>query len=307
MNWRNISETYNISSIQFQSEMLQIANYEVNYNNIYIILFFLFDYQLKQEISMKYGFVFPRAEVFEAIKFAKTAEETGWDAFFVWEPTYGIDAWVTLAAIAVETEKIRLGTLLSPPSRMRPWKLASEAITLDVLSKGRITISVGLGAIDTGFEELGEKTDLKTRAELLDESLDIITGLWTGKMSNYKGKHYNIQKLFESEFFNRHPPPKLIQNPRIPIWVVGAWPYEKSMKRALKLIEINAYVQENRSKEVTLDIIVEGKTPGDNSEVTLSTVKPFAEAGATWWIESDWITKDFEQLFKRVKLGPPSF
>ena len=138
---------------------------------------------------MKFGFVFPRADVLEAIKFAKTAEETGWDAFFVWEPTYGIDAWVTLAAIAVETKKIRLGTLLSPPSRMRPWKLASEVITLDILSHGRITLSVGLGAIDTGFEELGEKTDLKTRAELLDESLDIMDGLWTRNMPNYKAKH----------------------------------------------------------------------------------------------------------------------
>ncbi|MBY9016548.1 MAG: LLM class flavin-dependent oxidoreductase, partial [Candidatus Lokiarchaeota archaeon] len=197
---------------------------------------------------MKYGFVFPRADVFEAIKFAKTAEEVGWDAFFVWEPTYGIDAWVTLAAIAVETEKIRLGTLLSPPSRMRPWKLASEAITLDILSNGRITISVGLGAIDTGFEELGEKTDLKTRAELLDESLDIIDGLWSRDMLNYKGKHYNIKNLFGSEFFKRHPPPKLTQNPRIPIWVVGAWPYEKSMKRAIKYEGIIPTIKNKQGK-----------------------------------------------------------
>lgn len=278
---------------------------------------------------MKYGFVFPRAEVLEAIKFAKAAEKAGWDAFFVWEPTYGIDAWVTLAAIAVLTEKIRLGTLLSPLSRMRPWKLASEAITLDILSNGRITISVGLGAIDTGFEELGEKTDLKTRAELLDESLDIIDGLWSREMSNYKGEHYNIQKLFGSEFFKRHPPPKLIQNPHIPIWVVGAWPYEKSMKRALKyegliptiktkqgkfeditpehIIKIKAYIQENHSSKTPFDIIVEGKSPGDDLKVALSTVKPFAEAGATWWIESDWTTNNLKQLFERVKQGPPSF
>jgi len=278
---------------------------------------------------MKYGFVFPRGDVFEAIRFAKAAEKAGWDAFFVWEPTYGIDAWVTLAAIAVETEKICLGTLLTPPSRMRPWKLASEAITIDILSKGRIIISVGLGAIDTGFEELGEKTDLKTRAELLDESLDIMEGLWSGDMSNYKGKHYNIKNLFGSEFFKRHPPPKLIQFPRIPIWVVSAWPYEKSMKRAIKyegiiptiknkqgqfeditpehIVEIKDYIQENRSKNVPFDIIVEGKSPGDDPEVSMSIIKPFAEAGATWWIESNWTTKNLELLFKRVKQGPPSF
>jgi len=278
---------------------------------------------------MKYGFVFPRADVFKAIRFAKTAEKAGWDAFFVWEPTYGIDAWVTLAAIAVETEKIRLGTLLSPLSRMRPWKLASETITLDILSNGRITISVGLGAIDTGFEELGEKTDLKTRAELLDESLDIIDGLWSRDMLNYDGKHYNIKNLFESEFFKRHPPPKLIQNPRIPIWVVGAWPYEKSMKRAIKyegiiptiknkqgefeyitpkhIMEIKTYIQENRQDKEPFDIIIEGKSPGEDSKVSSSIIKPFAEAGATWWIESDWTTINLEQLFERVKQGPPSF
>jgi hypothetical protein len=278
---------------------------------------------------MKYGFVFPRADLFEAIRFAKTAEVAGWDAFFVWEPTYGIDAWVTLAAIAVETEKIRLRTLLSPPSRMRPWKLAGEAITLDILSNGRITLSVGLGAIDTGFAELGEKTDLKTRAELLDESLDVITGLWNSKMSNYKGKHFTIENLFESEFFKRHPPPKLIQNPRIPIWVVGAWPYEKSMKRALiyegiiptiknkngkfeditpeHVGQIKAYVQENRSKKTPFDIIIEGKSPEADSEASKSIVKRFAKAGATWWIESDWTTNNLESLFKRLKHGPPSF
>ena len=276
---------------------------------------------------MKYGFVFPRTNVFEAIKFAKTAEEASWDAFFVWEPTYGIDAWVTLAAIAVETKKIRLGTLLSPLSRMRPWKLASEAITLDILSNGRITISVGLGAIDTGFEELGEKTDLKTRAELLDESLDIIDGLWSHNMMNYKGNHYNIKNLFDSEFFERHPPPKLIQSPRIPIWVVGAWPYEKSMRRALQyegiiptiknkqgqfeditpkhIMEINTYIQENRQEKGPFDIIIEGKSPGDDLKVSSSIIKPFADAGATWWIESDWITNNLEQLFERVKQGPP--
>ena len=277
---------------------------------------------------MKFGYVFPRADVFEAIKFAKAAEEAGWDAFFVWEPTYGIDAWVTLAAIAVETEKIRLGTLLSPLSRMRPWKIASEAITLDIISNGRIIISVGLGAIDTGFEELGELTDLKTRAELLDESLDIIHGLWGRDMSNYNGKHYNIKNLFEIEFFERHPPPKLIQRPNIPIWVVGAWPYEKSMKRAIKyegiiptiknkqgqfedvtpkhIYEVKTYIQENRSNKAPFDIVMEGVSPGEDSKLAWSIIKPFAEAGATWWIESDWITKDLEQLLKRVKQGPPS-
>ena len=116
-----------------------------------------------------------------AAEFAYQAEVSGWDGFFVWEPVWGVDAWVSLTAAALRTERIRLGTLLSPVSRMRPWKLASEAATLDNLSNGRVILSVGLGATDTGFETFGEVTDRRTRAELLDEGLDILTGLWQGQ------------------------------------------------------------------------------------------------------------------------------
>ena len=276
---------------------------------------------------MKYGFVFPKADIFRAREFAILAEEANWDAFFVWEPTYGIDAWMTLAAIAVETKKIRLGTLLSPPSRMRPWKLASETITLDVLSSGRVTLCVGLGAIDTGFEELGEETDRKTRAKLLDEGLEIMTGLWKWDLTDYEGTHYKIKNLKNSEFFKRHPPPNLIQDPRIPIWVVGAWPWNKSMQRAMKydgviptiknkqgkfeeitpdhVREMRDYIKKTRSTNSPFDIIIEGKTPGDDPETTESIIRPFADAGATWWIESNWIATDLNQIKARVKKGPP--
>src|ERR671926_142111 len=127
---------------------------------------------------MRYGFVFPRGDARTAADFAHEAEQAGWDGFFVWEPVWGIDAWVSLTAAAMRTDRIRLGTLLTPLSRMRPWKLASETATLDNLSNGRVILSVGLGAVDTGFEAFGEVTDRKTRAELLDEGLDILTGLW---------------------------------------------------------------------------------------------------------------------------------
>jgi hypothetical protein len=277
---------------------------------------------------MKYGFVFPRADAYKAIEFAKLAEDAGWDAFFFWEPTYGIDAWVTLAAIARETSKIRLGTLLSPISRMRPWKIASEVLTLDILSNGRVTLCVGLGAIDTGFEELGEKTDRKTRAELLDEALDIMIGLWNWELSNYEGKHYKIKNLKECEFFTEHPPPKLIQRPRVPIWVVGAWSAKKSMERTMKyegiiptlrnkqgvaekitpdhVRKICDYVNKRRSSISPFDIVIEGITPGDNFKIAKSIVTPFAEAGATWWIESDWIAPDLTKVQERVKQGPPN-
>ena len=115
---------------------------------------------------MKFGFVLPKGDARTAADFARQAEQSGWDGFFVWEPVWGIDAWVSITAAAMVTDQILLGTMLSPLSRMRPWKIASEAATLDNLSNGRVILSVGLGAIDTGFKDFGEITERKTRADL---------------------------------------------------------------------------------------------------------------------------------------------
>lgn len=252
---------------------------------------------------------------------AQAAEQAGWDGFFVWEPVWGIDAWVSLTAAAMVTERIKLGTMLTPISRMRPWKLASETATLDNLSGGRVILAVGLGALDTGFAEFGEETDRRVRAELMDEGLDVLTGLWRGQPFSYSGKHYQIQP---SDFMTPPPP---IQQPRIPIWVVGGWPYPKSMRRVLrydgvipsvygpdgnwKLAEpndiraIKAYVESNRQIDGPFDIIVEGVTPGDNPAQAREIVESWAEAGATWWIESPWELESLDDLLTRIQHGPP--
>ena len=177
---------------------------------------------------MKYGFVLPMGDARQVADLAQAAEKAGWDGIFVWEPVWGIDAWVCLTAAAMRTTRIRLGTMLTPLSRMRPWKLASETMTLDLLSDGRVILAVGLGAVDTGFVEFGEETERKKRAELLDEGLEILTGLWKGQPFQFAGQHYQVKPV---EFM---PPPPPVQQPRIPIWVVGAWPSKKSMARALR-------------------------------------------------------------------------
>jgi len=150
---------------------------------------------------MKCGIVLPYPGATEAVELAVIAEDHGWDGFFVWESVWGIDAWVTLGAAAVKTSTIQLGTMLSPLSRMRPWKVASEYVTLDQLSAGRAILAVGLGATDTGFAAFGEATDIKVRAELMDEALEIISGLFAGQPFTYKGKHYQLEP---TDFF---PPP----------------------------------------------------------------------------------------------------
>src|SRR5262249_44217675 len=134
---------------------------------------------------MRYGFVLPEGDARRAADCAKLAEEAGWDGFFVWDAVWGVDPWVSLAAAAMVTERIKLGTMLTPVSRRRPWTLAGQTAALDNLSNGRVILAVGLGAIDTGFETFGEETDRKRRAELMDEGLDIIAGLWKGQPFNY--------------------------------------------------------------------------------------------------------------------------
>jgi alkanesulfonate monooxygenase SsuD/methylene tetrahydromethanopterin reductase-like flavin-dependent oxidoreductase (luciferase family) len=277
---------------------------------------------------MKNGFVLPFGDARLAAELAQLAEQHGWDGFFVWEPVWGNDAWVMLTAAAMVTSRIRLGTMLTPLSRMRPWKLASEAATLDNLTGGRVNLAVGLGALDTGFAAFGEVTDRKTRAELLDEGLDIITGLWRGQPFAYAGKHYQVQPTD----FAAPPPP--VQQPRVPIWVVGAWPYPKSMARVLRydgivpsmfdaegraqqatlevLREIMAYIAANRppeNQDRPFDVVVEGVTPGEDPKAAAATVQAWADAGATWWLEARWdLSGEPDALAlirRRIEQGPP--
>src|SRR5215469_16125220 len=133
---------------------------------------------------MRYGFVIPGGDVETLIEAAQEIETAGWDAVFVGDGVYGTDPWVALAAIAVQTTQVRLGPLVTPASRRPPWKLASETATLDRLSHGRVILPVGLGAINTGFAQVGEPADRKLRAQLLDECLQIGTSVWSGQPLN---------------------------------------------------------------------------------------------------------------------------
>src|SRR5215210_1665136 len=142
---------------------------------------------------MQYGFVIPGGDVPEIVDVAQEIEDAGWDGVFVADGVYGTDPWVSLGAMAARTERVRLGTLLTPVARRRPWKLASETATLDRLSNGRAILSVGLGAIDTGFDSVGEATDRKVRGELLDEGLELLARFWSGQPFSYHGKHYNVE------------------------------------------------------------------------------------------------------------------
>src|ERR1700730_5324126 len=130
---------------------------------------------------------------------AARAESAGWDGFFIWdhmvvstnEAFPVADPWVALAAAATATSRVRLGALVTPLSRRRPWKVARETVTLDHLSGGRLIFGAGLGGsaaegFATEFDDLGEQADLRARAGMLDEALEIIAGLWSGEPFSFR-------------------------------------------------------------------------------------------------------------------------
>ena len=125
---------------------------------------------------MRYAITLPNIDYDAQViaDLAIDAEEAGWDGVFVWDcinmrNQSAHDPWMILAAIAARTQRIRLGTLITPLSRRRPWKVARETVTLDHLSDGRFILPVGLGETnDGGFSNVGEELDRKKRAQMLE-------------------------------------------------------------------------------------------------------------------------------------------
>src|SRR6478672_11193840 len=177
---------------------------------------------------MRYGFVVPFPASREFVELAVLGESCGWDGIFTWEALFGEDAWVTLGAAAMATTRIRLGTLLTPVARVRPWDLASRVGTVDRLSGGRAILGAGLGALHDGWLAFEPDEGRKVRAEKLDEALAVYDGLMHGQPFSYTGKHYQVRP---TTFL---PPPPIMQKPRVPIWVVAGHPSHKSMSRAAR-------------------------------------------------------------------------
>lgn len=233
------------------------------------------------------------------------AEGAGWDGAFledyiVWQghmdtPTY--DPWIALAAMALATDRIRLGTMVTALPRRRPWKLAREAVTIDHLSNGRLILGVGLGdvSLDVSFTHFGEVTDAKVRAAMTDEALDLLDGLWRGQPFKFDGEHYHVREVTLL--------PRPAQMPRIPIWVGGIYPRKGPIRRAARwdgaclykttgedmtpadVRALRADVDAHRSTQAPFDIALGGRHRGDDWEQERALIRSLAEAGATWWIE----------------------
>ena len=280
--------------------------------------------------GMNFGFIIPAGTSKEIVKLASEAEDAGWDGVFYYDDIYTDGrtemsaAWPIMAAIAMTTKRIRFGSLLTAIGRRRPWEVARESVTVDHLSNGRLILPTGLGWVGDGaYTKAGMPSERRVRAEMLDEGLEILDGLWSGRPFRYTGKYNQLKTM---TFL-----PRPVQRPRIPIWVVGAWPRPKSMRRVLKydglipvikkadgsheeeippekIREMKEFVESNRMvggrMRREFDIIKDGVTPS-NEKKAKEIVTPYAESGATWWTETMWGVKRISDVRNRIRAGPP--
>jgi alkanesulfonate monooxygenase SsuD/methylene tetrahydromethanopterin reductase-like flavin-dependent oxidoreductase (luciferase family) len=284
------------------------------------------DSHLREESLMRYGISFPPAgpcgDPASMAELAAEAEQAGWDGVFLEDylvyqgeaglPTY--DPWVTLAAMAVATSRVLLGTSVTPLPRRRPWKLASEAVTLDHLSRGRLILGLGSGDTnDQGFSATGEPLKAGVRAELLDEGLEIVTRLWTGEPVSFRGRHFQVDQLRLA--------PVPVQQPRIPVWIGGDWLRAGVRARVARWDGSCAYrgSPDQEWRDMTpaqvgeiraaagdrpgFDIAVGGRERAEDWDRDREHIRAIAAAGATWW--GEWVKPgDRQATYDAVRRGP---
>lgn len=251
------------------------------------------------------------------VEVARTAEEAGWEAIWVWDHIlfpHGVgDPWVILSAVAALTEKLKIITGVSPLPRYRPHVLARMLTSLDTLSKGRVIFGTGLG-IDCEFTPYGEPGDAKIRAAMLDEGLELLTRLWSGGPVRHEGAYYTAMEV-------KHIPVPV--QTHIPIWIGGE--SKAALRRAAKwdgwitgtidekceilrppkmLAEEVTYIEKYRRSNAPFDVAIDGISKPDERDVEL--IHQYEEAGATWWFEGIFgLRGSKEEMLNRIRAGPP--
>ena len=252
----------------------------------------------------------PRA----ALRVAEHAEAGDWDGIFVWDHLAFVwgapaaDPWTTLAAIAASTDRLLLGTAVTPIARRRPQVLATQVATLDILSGGRVILGAGLGGAPSEFGRFGEPTDDVVRAAMLDEGLDLIRRFWSGEEVTHRGAHYTVDAVTFA--------PTPLQD-HLPIWIGGN--RETSQRRAARWdgwIPDTGYppgsgatpddvavgidrIRRARNGDEPFDVAVLG-------ELSKSNPASYELAGATWWLENLHDERGTpDEVLELVAAGPP--
>jgi hypothetical protein len=273
---------------------------------------------------------------------ARDAEGAGWDGFFLWDHLFAfspgpidvVDPWIALTVAATTTTRVRLGTLVTPLPRRRPVVVARQTVTLDRLSGGRLVLGVGIGAFPYEWEYCGEEPDQRVRGDMLDEHLEVLDALWSGRPVRHRGTHYRLDGPDFAALC--HPPPL---HGRIPVWVAGTWPGSAPGPRPLTrpfaraarrqgvvpmrtdggwevadTAGVRALVDGLRNEEASapFDLAVPGETAGDDDARGLLHADHEA-AGATWWVEAvhpwrfgwtEGAAWPLEAMHERILTGP---
>jgi alkanesulfonate monooxygenase SsuD/methylene tetrahydromethanopterin reductase-like flavin-dependent oxidoreductase (luciferase family) len=273
---------------------------------------------------MRFGVYAPTSNEYDVrtlAGLAGEAEAAGWDGFFLWDNILATfdgsgvlaDTTVALTAVALATQRMRFGALVTPIARRRPWKLAKETATLDRLSGGRLVVGAGLGGT-WDFVPVGEPDVGRQRAAMLDEGLDVLAALWSGQPVDHRGTHFAVHGA------RIVPPP--VQRPRIPVWVAGYWPGRAPFRRAARwdgVAPLRAGCQFQGLTPAELrdcvDLVASHRGARDGFDVVYfhtsgkrdaDLVAEYARAGATWWLESTFpLTESLSDFRGRVRAGPP--
>jgi probable F420-dependent oxidoreductase len=283
---------------------------------------------------MRYGVYLPNQGAFADVgvlaELARAAEEAGWDGFFIWDellPLYAhndavravlgdsddaADAMVALTAVATATERIRFGTLVTAVARLRPEAFARQAVTLDRLSGGRLVLGVGLGHPDDQFTAFGMEGDLRTRAAMVDEFLDLVNRLWSGEPVDFDGEHYTCHGVAMA--------PTPVQHPRIPIWIGAGGSYRAPRRRAARwdgfapaseqwpvgvippetYAEIADELRGAGAPTTQYDVVLIGTA--DATEPTPATIPEYERSGVNWLLVQALNVADARA---RILAGPP--
>jgi len=278
---------------------------------------------------MRFAMYVPNFDTFGSVQtlvtLAQAAEAAGWDGFFLWDHLLPdadsalgpvADPWIALTAIAGTTSRLKFGALITPFPRRRPWKLARETVSLDHYSAGRLVVGAGIGGDWwREYSAVGERRDDRTRGDMLDEGLDVVTGLWTGTPLTYKGTYYTIE---DAQFL-----PTPYQTPRIPIWIAGVWPGTRPFRRAARwdgiiptgrtgtpspndIRDMRAYIDSYRTATTPFEIVFQGRAHELPAAERGAHVADYAAAGVTWWLEQVWPDVALTEVRSIIDHGPPS-
>lgn len=287
---------------------------------------------------MRFGMYLPIegefADVRLLVDLAREAEQAGWDGFFIWDellPIYEhsdavrhglgdsghvLDALVALSAIAAGTERLRFGAMVTPVPRLRPESFAKQTATLDHLSGGRLILGVGLGNPDTQFTAFGGEADIRTRAAMVDEFVDVVVQLWSGEPVAHQGAHYTVRGV------SLLPAP--LQRPRVPVWIGADSKNRGPRRRAARWDGFipasdswpDGVISPDEYEAITADIeglrpagapsgfdvVVIGNAAGDRPEP--EALPAYAAAGVTWVLVQ---ALGVDDARTRIKNGPPPY